>query len=217
MSLLSATPAPVSPCWLRQVSAACEGELKTLIFSQFHFTSSRNKHGGSTGRRSQATAGFSKVVQLRGPAERNMGSVASHTVRWVRSASMFQALCVFFITPNNVSFFYPRLFHEDHVRSRSHSRAAASAAVIWLRRSVLQLLCSHQRRCFRGAALQVDQHRGSLSVKVPSDSHVIFSRKSELGARFQTWECQSKSRIIFIPLLEFFPSLQMPATPLRLW
>ena len=191
------------------------------------FSSSRIKQGGSAGWWNEATGSFGKVVQLRSPAERNVGSVTSHAVRWDRSACRFQAFCVCVCVyvcvcvSLHMSFFkfsfLPRLFYEDHVWSRSYSRAAAPAAVVWFSSSVLQLLCSHQRRCFPGAPLKVDQHRGPLFVKVPSDSHVIFSRKGELSARFQTWKCQSKSRTIFIPLLEFIPSLQMPASSLKKW
>lgn len=68
--------------------------------------SSRVKQGGSTGGWSEATGGLGKVLQLRGPAERNVGSVTSHAVGWDRSASIFQALCVFY-NAKQCLFLYP--------------------------------------------------------------------------------------------------------------
>lgn len=148
---------------------------------------SRIKQGGSSGRGSEAAAGFGEVLQLRGPAERNVGSATSHPVRWDSSASLFQASGVGYnmVTRNNTCAPPPsRLLHKDHVWSRSRSCAGASAAVLGCRGSVLQLLCSLQRGSFPGAPLEVGQRWGSLFVEVPSDSAVVFGRKGQLTGHF---------------------------------
>lgn len=107
MSLLSATPAPVSPCWLRQVSAACEGELKTLVFSQFHFLLLLE-----TNTEALLVDGVRPLLAL----AKSYSSGVQRSATWAllhltQSGGLDQPPCsrpcVCFITPNNVSFFTP--------------------------------------------------------------------------------------------------------------
>lgn len=102
-SLLSATPAPASPCWFRQVIATCEGELQTFVFRLFHLLLLLESN-----REALLVDGVRPLLAL----AKSYSSGVQRSATWAllhltQSGGVDQPPCsrpcVCFITPNNVS------------------------------------------------------------------------------------------------------------------
>lgn len=186
----------------------------------------RVKQGGCPDGWHHSTVGAGQILRPTGAAERNLGSVTPHTVRWGYLFLVQPAILTCF---NVTQKHYPtlsvslRLGHKDFVPGWGHPGAGAPAAVLRLRGPVLQLHRSVQHFCGATAPCQAAQHGGTFPAQVSPHSSVFPCAEGNCQLQRLTVEQRGKICIVFA-LKKSFPaiselnsSVQMFTNPLGQW